>query len=139
MNDKFFLDTNIFVYMFDASAAQKAEKARRLIKQAVSTRKGVVSQQVVQEFFNLAFRKFQPAMTLAEAEDYLSTVFQPLLVVQSVQTYKEALQLHSRYRLPWYDSVIVAAARESGCEILYTEDFQHAQRFGELRVKNPFL
>jgi predicted nucleic acid-binding protein len=139
MNDKFFLDTNIFVYMFDASAAQKAEKARRLIKQAVSTRKGVVSQQVVQEFFNLAFRKFQPAMTLAEAEDYLSTVFQPLLVVQSVQTYKEALQLHSRYRLPWYDSVIVAAARESGCEILYTEDFQHEQRFGELRVKNPFL
>lgn len=139
MNDKFFLDTNIFAYMFDARAAQKAEKARRLIKEAVSTRKGVVSQQVVQEFFNLAFRKFQPAMTLAEAEDYLSTVFQPLLVVQSVQTYKEALQLHSRYRLPWYDSVIVAAARESGCEILYTEDFQHEQRFGELRVKNPFL
>jgi predicted nucleic acid-binding protein len=139
MNDKFFLDTNIFAYMFDARVAQKAEKARRLIKQAVSTRKGVVSQQVVQEFFNLAFRKFQPAMTLAEAEDYLSTMFQPLLVVQSVQTYKEALQLHSRYRLPWYDSLIVAAARESGCEILYTEDFQHEQRFGELRVKNPFL
>lgn len=139
MNDKFFLDTNIFAYMFDARDAQKAEKSRRLIKQAVSTRKGVVSQQVVQEFFNLAFRKFQPAMTLAEAEDYLSTVFQPLLVVQSVQTYKEALQLHSRYRLPWYDSVIVAAARESGCEILYTEDFQHEQRFGELRVKNPFF
>ena len=133
MNDKFFLDTNIFAYMFDARAAQKAEKARRLIKEAVSTRKGVVSQQVVQEFFNLAFRKFQPPMTLAETEDYLSTVFQPLLVVQSVQTYKEALQLHSRYRLPWYDSVIVAAARESGCEILYTEDFQHEQRFGELR------
>lgn len=139
MNDKFFLDTNIFAYMFDARDAQKAEKSRRLIKQAVSTRKGVVSQQVVQEFFNLAFRKFQPAMTLAEAEDYLSTVFQPLLVVQSVQTYKEALQLHSRYRLPWYDSVIVAAARESGCAILYTEDFQHEQRFGELRVKNPFF
>ena len=139
MNDKFFLDTNIFAYMFDARAAQKAEKARRLIKQAVSTRKGVVSQQVVQEFFNLAFRKFQPAMTLAEAEEYLSTVFQPLLIVQSVQTYKEALQLHSRYRLPWYDSLIVAAARESGCEILYTEDFQHEQRFGDLRVKNPFL
>ena len=139
MNDKFFLDTNIFAYMFDASAPQKAEKARRLVKQAVSTRKGVVSQQVVQEFFNLAFRKFQPAMTFAEAEDFLSTVFQPLLVVQSVQTYKEALQLHSRYRLPWYDSLIVAAARESGCEILYTEDFQHEQRFGELRVKNPFL
>ena len=139
MNDKFFLDTNIFAYMFDASAPQKAEKARRLVKQAVSTRKGVVSQQVVQEFFNLAFRKFQPAMTFAESEDYLSTMFQPLLIVQSVQTYKEALQLHSRYRLPWYDSLIVAAARESGCEILYTEDFQHEQRFGELRVKNPFL
>ncbi|HEX3154722.1 MAG TPA: PIN domain-containing protein [Candidatus Angelobacter sp.] len=139
MNDKFFLDTNIFAYLFDARAAQKAETARRLIKQAVSTRKGVVSQQVVQEFFSLAFRKFQPAMTVAEAEDFLSTVFQPLLVVQSVQTYKEALQLRSRYRLPWYDSVIVAAARESGCKILYTEDFQHEQRFGELRVKNPFL
>ena len=139
MNDRFFLDTNIFAYMFDARAAQKAERARQLIKQAVSTRKGVVSQQVVQEFFSLALRKFQPAMTLPEAEDYLSTMFQPLLVVQSAQTFKEALQLHSRYRLPWYDALIVAAALESGCEVLYTEDFQHEQRFGELRVKNPFL
>ncbi len=139
MSDRFFLDTNIFAYMFDARAVQKAERARRLIKQAISTRKGIVSYQVVQEFFSLALRKFQPVMTVQEAEEYLTTFFQPLLVVQSIQTFEQAFRLHGRYRLSWYDSMIVAAALENECEILYTEDLQHGQHFGDLQIKNPFI
>jgi predicted nucleic acid-binding protein len=139
MNVKFFLDTNVFAYMFDARALDKAERARLLIKEAISSRKGVVSLQVVQEFFNLAFRKFQPVMTAPEAEEYLATIFQPLLTTQSTQTFRQALQLHGRYRLSWYDSLLVAAALENECGILYTEDLQHGQRFGELKVQNPFL
>ena len=139
MNDRFFLDTNIFAYMFDVRALKKAEKARRLIREAISSRKGVVSLQVVQEFFNLAFRKFQPAMTVPEAEEYMTTLFQPLLAIQSGQTFRQALQLHSRYRLAWCDSLIVAAALENDCKILYTEDLQHGQRFEQLQIQNPFL
>jgi predicted nucleic acid-binding protein len=82
MSDRFFLDTNIFVYSFDGGSPQKAGVARELIRRAIKTGKGVVSYQVVQEFFNVALRRFAKPMSLADAEQYLSITFRPLLVVQ---------------------------------------------------------
>jgi predicted nucleic acid-binding protein len=49
------------------------------------------------------------------------------------------MAIHERYRLSWYDSLIVAAAQRAGCDRLYSEDLQHGQLFGTLRVENPFL
>ncbi len=139
MSVRFFLDTNIFVYSFDPSSAAKAQTSTELIRQAVATRKGMVSYQVVQEFFNVALRRFAHPMAVAEAEQYLGTVFRPLLAVQSSQAlYSEALRLKDRHRLSWYDSLIVAAALEARCSVLYSEDLQHGQRFGDLRIENPF-
>jgi len=71
MSGKFFLDTNIFVYAFDVAAPAKARKATRLVRDAVDTGKGIVSYQVVQEFFNVALRRFAQPMSVAEAEQYL--------------------------------------------------------------------
>src|SRR5271165_4314022 len=123
MNARFFLDTNIFVYSFDRSSEAKAQRSAQLIRQAVATRKGIVSYQVVQEFFNVALRRFAQPMTVAEAEQYLGTVFRPLLAVQSSQAlYAEALHLNDKHRISWYDALIVAAANEAGCSLLYTED-----------------
>jgi len=140
MNGRFFLDTNVFVYSFDAGAPAKARRARELIGQAVATRKGIVSYQVVQEFFNVALRRFVQPMTVAEAEQYLGTVFRPLLAVQSSQAlYSEALRLTGKHRLSWYDAVIVAAATEAGCALLYSEDMQSGRRFGDLRIEDPFV
>lgn len=139
MNGRFFLDTNIFVYSFDRSAAAKSRRSVQLIRQAVTSRKGVVSYQVVQEFFNVALRRFAKPLTVAEAEQYLGMVFRPLLAVHSSQAlYVEALRLQDRYRLSWYDSLIVAGALEAQCAVLYSEDFQHGQKLGDLRVENPF-
>ena len=140
MNGRFFLDTNVFVYSFDASAPAKARRARQLIRRAVATGKGIVSYQVAQEFFNVALRRFAQPMAVAEAEQYLATVFRPLMAVHSSQTLlAEALRLSDRYRLSWYDALIVAAALEGQCSLLYSEDLQHGQRFGDLQVENPFL
>ncbi len=140
MNGKFFLDTNIFVYSFDRDAPAKAARALRLIRGAVETRKGIVSYQVVQEFFNVALRRFVKPMAIADAEEYLSAVLRPLLTIHSSQAlYAEALRLSGRFRLSWYDSLIVAAAIEGQCEVLYTEDLQSGQRFGNLQIINPFL
>jgi len=78
-------------------------------------------------------------MTVVEGEQYIDAVFQPLLSVHSSQSlYAEALRLHGRYRLAWYDSLIVAAAIQAGCDILYNEDLQDGQKFGTVRVRNPF-
>src|SRR5215472_4210786 len=140
MSDRFFLDTNIFVYSFDKSAPKKAARAAVLIRRAIEAQQGIVSYQVVQEFFNLALRRFAEPMSCAEAEQYLSTTLRPLLAVHSSHgLYSRALQLASTYLLPWYDSLIVASAIEGRCSILYSEDFQHGQRFGGLRIENPFL
>jgi predicted nucleic acid-binding protein len=140
MNDRFFLDTNVFVYSFDHSALQKRDRARDLIRRAISTGKGIVSYQVAQEFFNVALRRFAQPLSPAEAEHYLSITLRPLLSVHSsVSLYGEALRLAARHRLPWYDSLIVASALEGGCGVLYSEEFQHGQEFGEMKVENPFL
>jgi predicted nucleic acid-binding protein len=140
MSDRFFLDTNIFVYSFDRSSPAKAQRAEQLIREALTTQKGVISYQVVQEFFNVALRRFSQPMNAADAGQYLTTVFRPLLTMHSSQAlYAEALHLHSQSGLSWYDSLIVSAAIQARCDLLLTEDLQHGQRFGALQVINPFL
>ena len=139
MSARFFLDTNLFVYSLEGHSSAKARRATQLIRQAIATRNGIVSYQVVQEFFNVALRRFTPPMTLPEAEQYLATVFRPLLAVHSSNAlYAEALHLQSRHRLSWYDSLIVAGAMEGECQLLYTEDLHDGQKFGDLQIENPF-
>jgi predicted nucleic acid-binding protein len=139
MNDRFFLDTNIFVYSFDPSTARMAEEADRLITQALTTGKGVISYQVVQEFFNVAYRRFPEPMHIEQAEQFLSTVLRPLWAVYSSPALCfRALQIRDRFRVQWYDALIVAGALEAKCGILYSEDLQNGQKFGDLEVRNPF-
>jgi predicted nucleic acid-binding protein len=140
MSERFFLDTNIFVYSVDQSAPRKATIAEQLISRSLSTRKGVISYQVIQEFFNVALKRFSALMSIANAEQYLNQTFLPLFSVQSSATlYREALRLHSTVRFSWYDSLIVSAALQAKCETLYTEDLQHGQKIGSLQILNPFL
>ncbi len=139
MSDRYFLDTNVFVYSHDERYPEKAKMAVELIRNAVARRAGVVSYQVVQEFFNVVLHKASPPMRHDDAQQYLATVFRPLLAVHSsAALISEAIRIEGRYRQSWYDSLIVAAAIEAKCEILYSEDLQHGQRFGELTVKDPF-
>jgi predicted nucleic acid-binding protein len=140
MSVKFFLDTNVFIYSLEESTAAKTARARELIARALSTRQGLVSYQVVQEFFNVALRRFENPMQTGEAEQFLTTVFRPLLVVPfSLALCTDALRVFHRYRFPWYDSLIVAGALQAQCGILYTEDFQHGQKLENLEIRNPFL
>jgi len=139
MNGRFFLDTNVFVYSLDKSSPTKQKRATELVREAVATGKGIVSYQVIQEFFNVALKGFADVMSVAEGEYYLASVFRPMLAVQSSQgLFADALRLYERYRLSWYDSLIVAAALEAECSVLYSEDMRHGQAFGDLHVNNPF-
>jgi predicted nucleic acid-binding protein len=136
MSARFFLDTNVFVYSFDSGA--KAVRANDLIRKAISSRDGVVSFQVVQEFMNVALRRFANPMTVSDAEQYLGTVFRPLLAIHSSQSlYGEALRLKGRYSFSWYDSLVVAAAAESECSILYSDDMQHGLQIRTLQIPAP--
>jgi predicted nucleic acid-binding protein len=139
MNDRFFLDTNIFVDSFDRAWSAKCRIAQELTRRAIATGKGIVSYQVVQEFFNVALRHFAQLNPLADAEQYLSITFRPLITVYpSVGLYGEALRLQKRHSVSWYDSLIIASAVEGQCSVLFSEDFQDGRKFGSLTVRNPF-
>ncbi len=139
MSAKYFLDTNIFVYSLDATIPVKAKRAKTLIREGLDTGNGIVSYQVVQEFFNVAFRRFTKPMSAFAAEEYLNTTFRPLLAVHSSPALLvSALQIHADHHFSWYDSLIVAAAQEADCSILYSEDMLHGRRVDDLRIENPF-
>jgi predicted nucleic acid-binding protein len=134
-----FFDTNILIYSFDAGSPDKARRAEDLIHAGLASGLGMISYQVAQEFVAVARSRFRTPMTFDEVELYWERTLRPLLTVHSSPSlFLGALDLCRASQLSWYDSLIVAAALAGGCQILYSEDFQHDRRFGALRVENPF-
>jgi predicted nucleic acid-binding protein len=140
MSDKYFLDTNIFVYSLDPVDPRKARIAEELVTRGVGSRMGVISYQVVQEFMNVSLRQFRAAMTVTELELYFFKVLLPMMTIPSSSgLFLEGLRLQAAGQFAWYDSLIIAAALQGGCKVLYSEDMQHGRRFGDLVIQNPFL
>lgn len=124
MRGKFFLDTNIFVYSFDRRAGSKQGGAQGLIESALSTRLGVISTQVIQEFLNVATTKFAKPLTVHDSARYLDMVLAPLCeVYASLALYRTALHIQEETAYSFYDSLIIAAAIHADCRMLYSENF----------------
>ena len=139
MPAEFFLDTNVFVYTFDRQEPDKQARARGLVERALGTGDGVVSSQVVQEFLNVALQKFERPLSEEQALRYLREVLDPLcFVFPSISLYETAGSLCRRWRFSFYDSLVVAVALESKCNVLYSEDFQGGQEIESLTIVNPF-
>ena len=140
MKGRFFLDTNIFVYSFDDNAKDKQQKARELIKTSLKTGNGHISFQVIQEFFNVATRKFETPMSLLNSKEYLDKIFMQLEVVYPDGDFvKTGLDIAATTGYSFYDSLIISAALKAGCETLYTEDMQNGQKIQNLTIVNPFI
>ena len=140
MPDRFFLDTNVFVYSFMREDVAKQSRAVELIESALTTGHGVISWQVVQELLNVATRKFARPLSRSDAEDYLTLVLDPLCqVYPSLELCLAALEVADQWKFGFYDSLIVAAALEANCKTLVTEDLQHGQTIRALTIQNPFL
>ncbi len=137
----FFLDTNIFVYALLASEPLKKQRAVQLVEQALASHRGCVSYQVIQEFANVATRKFAQRFTTDQCKQFIDAAMQPLnRVASSPQLLNAALDLQAETRYSFYDSLVIAAALQAQADVLYTEDLQHHQLIaGTLRIVNPFL
>ena len=137
MSAEDFLDTNIFVYMLDASDDFKRQRAEELVQRSLARGTGCISYQVVQETLNVATRKLGFAGD--DSRTLLTRILAPLWTVHpSTALYERGLEVRGRYGFSFYDSVIVAGAIESGCTRLYTEDLQHGQRVESLTIEDPF-
>ncbi len=133
-----FLDSNVFVYLFDDSDEAKQRRAETLVQEGLEKGTACISYQVVQETMNVMLRKI--GVSTEETRTFLDRVLVPLWRVSPTGTlYRRSLDVSARYRFSFYDSLIVAAALEAGCRTLYSEDLQHGQQVEGLTVHNPFL
>jgi len=134
-----FIDSNVFIYLFDETAPHKRTIAEELVHQALKDGSGVISHQVVQETLNVITRKIKRPLPPEEARRFMDHVLVPLWrVMPSVALYHRALALQARWKLSFYDSLIAAAALSEGCTRLYTEDLQGGLHIEGLVVTNPF-
>jgi predicted nucleic acid-binding protein len=127
-----FFDTNVLLYMLSGNAA-KADRAEDLISGG-----GIVSVQVLNEFAAVASRKL--GMAWPEIREILLQLRTVCRVVPlDVEMHNGGLNLAERWRLPFYDALIVASALRAECKVLYSEDFQDGQLFEkQMTVRNPF-
>lgn len=132
-----FLDSNILVYLFDEDFPEKQACARTLIADGVDD--SVLSVQVLGEFFNVVTRKIRhplaPEQALQATDEFGDFEVWPIhrLLVRN------AMERSIASRLSYWDALIVETALEARATVLLTEDLQHGQAFGDLRVWNPFL
>jgi predicted nucleic acid-binding protein len=127
-----FFDTNVLLYLLSGDAV-KADRAEQLLSGG-----GVVSVQVLNEFASVGLRKL--SLTMSEIRELLAAVRAvcPVKPVD-VETHELGLDLAERHQLALYDAMIVSAALRAECAIVYSEDMQHGQTFGQLTIRNPFL
>lgn len=133
-----FVDTNILLYAEDRDAKGKHPLARDLILQLWDDRDGVVSVQVLQEFYVNATRKLKKPLTNPKALEIVEQYLTWTVVENTGALLTSAIRLQTKAQLSFWDAMVVQAAIETGCERLYSEDLNHGQRFGSLVILNPF-
>ena len=141
MRDKDFLDTNIFVYAIDTSPRlkKKREVARHLIGEHIKNETGVISIQVLQEFYQVSTRKIQVPLTTEEAIEYLHYIAVLDTVHPEFDMIIAGIRLHEKHRIAFWGALIIQAALTAGCARLLSEDLQHGFEIDHLTVVNPFL
>jgi predicted nucleic acid-binding protein len=137
MSDKYFVDTNILVYAHDSTAGEKHKRAKALVEELWRERSGVVSTQVLQELAVNLRRRVAPPVDLHTARDIITDYLSWDVHVNSGESILRALELEERYRISFWDALIMQAAEFSGATVMYSENFSSAQNYRGVRVVNP--
>lgn len=137
MTKPIFLDTNLWVYLYDKRNSDKSQIVSSLVE--CEFKRIIVTTQVIGELFNVFIRK--KIVEEETAQIIVKEIIETFPVV-AIDTFHvlEALEVRKRYKYTYWDSLIIASAIAQGCEFLYSEDMQHDQLFGDnLTLINPFI
>ena len=133
---KAFFDTNVLLYMYGGVDQRKRERAKELFRDHCRSDRILLSTQVVQEFYVAGSRKLgMPHLELQDATTALLNL--PLITVGPAHI-RLAIQTEARYKISFWDALILAAAESGGVQILYTEDLNDGQQYGAVVARNPF-
>ena len=139
MTALFFVDSNVLIYCYDSAAPGKQTRANLWMEYLWHSRRGRLSIQVLQEFYVNVTQKVKPGLDRARARQEIRDLTSWHAVVNNSLALLVAWDIQDRYGLSHWDSLIVAAAQETSCRFLLTEDLQHGQDFEGVVVVNPFL
>ena len=136
---KVFVDTNIIVYAYDISAGEKHRKAVEIMKDIWRTGFGIISSQVLQEFFVNVTRKIAKPLNVLTAKEIVKDLLKWKTVSINGEIILEAIDIHNEHKYSFWDSAIIAAAIEGGAGVLLSEDLTNKQQIKGLVIKNPFI
>ena len=133
---KYFIDTNIFVYLFNMADKKKWDKCHEILKQANKNVYFVISTQVLNEFISVMLNKFktQPLVLKSIVDDMCE--FE--VVETNINIIKKAIDIKTLNQLSYWDSLIISAAKSSKCSVILTEDMNHGQVIEGVSIQNPF-
>lgn len=137
MKSRSFLDTNITIYANDADAGPKRPIAALLLAEGLRSKMGVISTQVLQEYFNTATRKL--GIPAADARRTMEQLARLDVVQVKPALIFEAVDCHRLNGISFWDALVVRAAVAAGCATLYSEYLGHGQIIDGVRIENPFL
>jgi predicted nucleic acid-binding protein len=138
MTAQIFVDTNVFVYATQASEPTKQPLAARWLERLWGEQAGRTSVQVLNEYYVTMTRKIKPPLSAEEAWDDVKSFIAWNPQSMDVELLHRGREIEQRYRLSWWDSLIVAAAQLQNCVLLLTEDLQDGSVYGNVTVRNPF-
>jgi predicted nucleic acid-binding protein len=133
-----FIDTNVLAYAHDRSESYRQPLAQALLEDLWANGTGRLSTQVLQEFYVVATRKFDPPMSRREAREIVGLYAVWPLIEIDLPLILTASQLEEEHTLAFWDALIVEAARRAGATRLVTEDLQSGREIGGVRIENPF-
>ena len=139
MSADLFLDSNILVYAYDTHEPKKQKRAQALLKTAIQEESAVLSTQVLGEFFVVATQRIKNPMTVGDAKKIIEVLSILPVAEIDLTLVMRAIDTKTRYRISYWDSLIVAAAERSGCNTILSEDLNNGQRYNGVRVENPFI
>jgi predicted nucleic acid-binding protein len=138
MKDKIFIDTNIIVYAHDNSSGDKHTVAKEIMDYLWESKKGVISVQVLQEFFVCVTKKIVKPLLLKNARMILEYLSSWDVVVNDKYLTLKAIDLQEKYRFSFWDSLVIQAAIQSQARMLLSEDLPDGQNVKDLKILNPF-
>jgi predicted nucleic acid-binding protein len=134
-----FIDTNVFVYVFDHAEPSKQSQCEDLVAELLDLNEAVISYQVIQEFAATALRRFRKTMTAEDLETYIERVLWPICsIFPSPLLYSQAIAISQETGWTFDDSLIVSGAVNAGCSALVTEDLQGGRKIRGVEIRNPF-
>lgn len=133
-----FVDANVLVYAFDASAGKKKAAAERLLAQLWETGIGCLSVQVLQEFFVIVTGKVDQPLSVGEAADRIREFAAWKVFAPTADDVLRAIALHKQVKVSFWDAMVVHAAAELGCDVLWTEDLNDGQVIRGVHIRDPF-